>query len=241
MRKLFILSIAFLFFTFHAIAQEREIIPLNEHFYPLTLGFGEHTYNDVKTMSSEGEILEKIYTLDHRLVQNRKTTLGDNGVERIQVSKYGTDGDLISIEITEFEEGLTYTQVHNGSRVVLELACAGNFCEGEFNGSFVDRNVFKPSFRSVDSWERFIQSELTYPVVARRVGAQGIVLLGLKISSNGTLLEKVVMNPNEVHKSLAKEALRIIDLYEDGFIYAVDLQDYPIDAWLYLPVRFVLE
>lgn len=240
MRKLVVLPIVFLFVSFHSIAQEREIIPLNEHFYPLALGFGEHTYNDVKTVPSEGEILEKIYTLDHRLVQNRKTTLGDNGVERIQISTYGPDGDLISIEITEFEEGLTYTQVHNGSRVVLELACAGNFCEGEFNGSFVDRNVFKPSLRSMDSWERFIQRELTYPVVARRVGAQGTVLLGLKISSNGTLLEKVVINPNEVHKSLAKEALRVIDLYKDGFVYAVDLQDYPIDAWLFLPVRFVL-
>lgn len=77
-------------------------------------------------MPSEEEILEKIYNLDHRLVQNRKITLGDNGVERIRISKYGSDGDLISIEITEFEEGLTYTHVHNGSRVVLELACAGN-------------------------------------------------------------------------------------------------------------------
>lgn len=41
MRKLVIISIPFLLVSFHAIAQEREIIRLNKHFYPLALGFGE--------------------------------------------------------------------------------------------------------------------------------------------------------------------------------------------------------
>lgn len=70
-----IFSLALFFWTsLQLFAQEREIIPLNEHFYPLSLGAGLHTYNNVKTLSTDGEVMEKIYTLENTPVEIRKVT-----------------------------------------------------------------------------------------------------------------------------------------------------------------------
>lgn len=245
-----IFSLALFFWTsLQLFAQEREIIPLNEHFYPLSLGAGLHTYNNVKTLSKDGEVMEKIYTLENTPVEIRKTRYGSLDApdqKSSQISKYSPTGELVSLELVDSAIGVKVIQVMTPEKLILELTCLNDACEGIFypdgeeNGIEVDRDVLRPSPTSREIWQKFIMKELKYPLTARRLGEQGTVWVGLKIDQEGYLLDKAVMNPNEVHPSLTEEVLRIMDRYQGGFFPAQDFSGSTIEAWLYLPVRFVL-
>lgn len=249
MRKA-LFSLALLFWTsLQLSAQEREIIPLNEHFYPISLGADQHTYNNVKTLSADGEVMEKIYTLENTPVEIRKTRFGSLDApdqKSSQISKYSPTGELTSLELIDSAIGVKVSQVMTKERLILELTCYNDKCEGVFNPEGeqeaieVDRDVLKPSPTSREIWQKFIEKELKYPLVARRLGEQGTVWIGLKIDADGNLLDKAVMNPNETHPSLTAEVLRIMDRYQGGFFPAQDFSGKTIEAWLYLPVRFVL-
>lgn len=244
MKNCFLICLSVMFLSEFAFAQEREIIPLNEHFYPLELGYGKHSYNVVKTVSEEGEIIEKIYTLKNQLVQQRKSRLNDGNIEYMQTSYYSTNGELQSIEVMEIEDDIQYTQVMTQDRMVLELACKGSVCSGEFTtaeGTIpVDRNVLKPSFTSMEMWINHLLNNLAYPIQSRRIGVQGNVLMGLRIGTNGKLLSLAVINPAIIHSTLQLEALSTAEEYMDGFVPALDLDGNPKEAWMFVPIKFKL-
>jgi len=235
-----------LHYTSHA--QERKIVPLNEHFFAIEDGGGEHVFNNVVSSAIEKELNEKIYTLDNRLVKALKYTFEDVGREILlwtQEQKLDPNGKLQFTKLSFTNADTTFTQIIIDNKLILDLACLYKNCNGVFLKSdgdeeIIDRDIFEPSFKSKMIWQEFLNSNLTYPLGARRVGAQGDVWVGMQISDAGEVIESTILNSKIINPILVKEVERVIKKYDGGFIPARDLNGENITAWMYFPVKFVL-
>lgn len=231
-----------------ATAQERKIISLDEHFTPLEDGGGKHLYNSVTSFGIEKELNEKIYTLDNQLVKSIKSTFVDEEREILlwkQEQRLDSNGKLEFTKLSFTNADTAFTKILVDENLILDLACLYNNCHGIFSKSngdqeIVDRNIFEPSFKSRRIWQEFLNSNLTYPLGARRVGAQGDVWVGMKISETGEVIESIILNPKIINPILIKEVERIIKKYDKGIVQARDFNGENITAWMYFPVKFVL-
>lgn len=66
-------------------------------------------------------------------------------------------------------------------------------------------------------WNDHVVSTLRYPKEAIVKRRKGTVYVSFEIDSNGNLGKLEVTNPNEVHSSLAKEAIRVITQFKGGW------------------------
>ncbi|MCH7397999.1 energy transducer TonB [Belliella sp. DSM 107340] len=253
MRKIFtkiqlILFILILGLRFASYGQERKIIPLNEHFFAIETGGGEHVFNNVISSAIEKELNEKIFTLDNRLVKVIKHTFGGEEKEVLlwtQEQILDANGKLQFTKLSFTNADTAVTKIIVDDNLILDLACLYNNCSGLFLNSdgdeeIIDRNIFEPSFKSKMIWQEFLNSNLTYPLAARRVGAQGEVMVGMQISDSGEVIESKILNSKIISPVLVKEVERIIKKYDKGFVPARDLNGKNMTAWMYFPVKFVL-
>ncbi len=93
--------------------------------------------------------------------------------------------------------------------------------------------------RDMENWNRFLIEKLQYPLVARRMGHSGIVLLGFDINLNGEMENIQVVNSSEIHSSLEKEALRVAMAYKGTWTPGIVFGK-PEKSRVILPVRFKL-
>lgn len=233
---------------FNCYAQERRIIPLNEHFFPLEVGKGLHKYNNVISYAIEKELNEKIYTLDNQLIKSIKSTFDDEAREFLlwkSEQSFDLKGQTLYSKLYYSNSDTVFTKMIVEGKIILDLVCVNRSCNGSYfksdgNQELVDRNIFEPSFTSNEIWQEFLHSNLTYPTVARRVGAQGNVWVGMKISDSGEVLESAILNSEVIHPVLIKEVNRILKIYNEGFVPAKDFNGNYITEWMYFPVRFVI-
>lgn len=94
---------------------------------------------------------------------------------------------------------------------------------------------------SPEEYTQFLMNNLRYPKDCRRKGIEGIVLLCLKINSEGVLTGIDIMNPESVDLSLQHEAVRVMSRYPWGFYPALDKSGKPIDSHLRQPLIFELK
>ncbi|SMD42214.1 TonB protein C-terminal [Aquiflexum balticum DSM 16537] len=229
-------------------AQERRIIPLNEHFFPLEVGRGLHKYNNVISYAIEKELNEKIYTLDNQLIRTIKSTFDDEARELLlwkSEQKFDLKGQSLYSKLYYSNSDTVFTKIIFEENLILDLVCIYANCNGSYfksdgNVEVVDRNIFEPSFKSLNIWQEFLNRNLTYPLGARRIGAQGNVWVGMKISDSGELLEYAILNSEVIHPVLIGEVNRILKIYNEGFVPAKDFDGNYITEWMYFPVRFVL-
>lgn len=234
---------------FYSYAQERKIIPLNEHFFPIEDGGGNQQFYKIVRTSKEGILIEKIYTLENSLVSVKRSSFLNSSQEEPNIEqehKYSPDGELEYIRIEYKEQSSSNTKVVVGEEIILDVNCINQLdCIGIYitptgEEEAVDRDIFKPNFKSMEMWKKILKKNLIYPVYARRARIQGEVWVGMKISDSGELMERAIMNSNTADNILIKEVERILKKYDNGFVPAINLKGESITAWMYFPVRFVL-
>lgn len=194
------------------------------------------------------ELNEKIYTLDNQLVKAIKSTFKDEAREVLlwrQEQKLDTNGKIQFTKLNFSNADTSFTQIIIDNRLILDLACLYNNCNGVFLKSdgdeeIIDRDIFEPSFKCKMIWQEFLNSNLTYPLGARRIGAQGDVWVGMQISDSGEVIESTILNSKIINPILVKEVERVINKYDKGLVPARDLNGKNITAWMYFPVKFVL-
>lgn len=102
-------------------------------------------------------------------------------------------------------------------------------------------NDFEPRLKvPKEEWYKFLGTNLNYPTQSNRSRQTGTVYIALLIDQDGQVLEKELANPENVSEILAKEALRVINRYEGGFLPAFDIDKHPQTRWAYIPIRFPL-
>jgi hypothetical protein len=233
----------------NSFAQEKLVIPLNEHFYPIEIGGGEHLYHKVVTNSSDGVITEKIYTLTYQIISITKYILDPNN-PLIPIWEYeqkiNAENQIVYTKVMTKENDLTSLHITTENQIELKIECVRNVnCQGFYSSPFgentpVHRDIFKPAFKNQDNWNKFLAKNLVYPEAALKIRAQGHVMAGLKISESGELLAIDIMNRNVIHESLVMEVERILKKYKGEYLPALDYKLEPKTEWFYLPIGFVL-
>ncbi|MCH7401524.1 energy transducer TonB [Belliella kenyensis] len=246
MRKA-IFKVLMLFVSMSALAQSKVAIPLNEHFYPLGQGAGQHVYNMEESIASDSKKTYKIYSLEGVLVKESRSSflkIDGESVSYEEEKLYDSSGmlDFTRLEIKGIKTNQVKILVDN--EIVSEIKCEGD-CSGyvilpDGEKLLIDRDIFKPSFTDQNVFDLWLREVLTYPLIARRKGAQGDVWVGAEIDESGQLVQYKIMNNLSVDKSLIDEVNRVLRKYKGGFIPAKNLKGETIQAWMYFPVKFRL-
>ncbi|RZS94993.1 energy transducer TonB [Cecembia calidifontis] len=241
----------FLFLMAGAVfSQNRVIVPINEHLIPTENGSNEHIYNKVVSVSTQGELLEKIYNLENRPIEISKSSFKDPEGKQLlwkETQKFNELGEIDRIIIVDASSDSTKTKVFNNEKLLLELSCDEfSNCNGLFYPEDseetipVDRNIFEPNFSDIQGWFKFARENFKYPEIARKGKHEGTVWMGLRIGTNGELLESTGINAKELHPSLIKKVQEIIDAYHGEFSPALDKKGNPVEGWMYFNTDFYL-
>lgn len=91
----------------------------------------------------------------------------------------------------------------------------------------------------IEGWTNYLRQNLVYPEDARFLGKEGLVYLHFYVTEEGKMVEIEIMNPEENHPSLNKEAFRVAASYphlwspskENGEVKKSEIR---------LPIRFKL-
>ncbi|WP_158856077.1 energy transducer TonB [Lunatibacter salilacus] len=247
--RLLMVAFCWLVLSTTSLAQEKKIIPLNEHFFPLETEGENQQYSKIVSISPEGELVEKIYSLEYSLVSITKS-IYEEGQPREPLweekQQFLPDGELEFTQLKYRKANSRHTKVVAGEELILDLECKGSSkCDGIFVSTSgyqedVDRDILKPSFPTIEVWQKFLTKNLTYPPAARNANEEAEVWVGMKISEFGEILERAVVNGSISHPSLIKEVERILELYKGDVVPARDIEGDYITAWMYFPVRFIL-
>lgn len=231
---------------FNSYAQERRIIPLNEHFFAIEAGGGEHVFNNVVSFSEEGEMIEKIYNLENKLISIKKSILEDSQEKTPlweQEQHFTLDGDLEYTRIKYKNEDGNFTKIIRDGNLILDLKCKSFDCKGFYITDDqqmleCDRDVFESGFPTVKTWSKLLNKHLRFPEVAKQPGSMFKIWIGFKIDESGEMIENAVMNKNLLHPSISKEVERIITKYNGKFMPAIDFDGNPITSWFYITLIF---
>lgn len=231
-------------------SQNRVIVPINEHFIPTENGSNDHVYNKIVSVSTQGELLEKIYNKENRPIEISKSSFKDLEGKQLlwkETQKFNESGEIDMIIIVDSSSDSTKTKVFNNEKLLFELSCDEfSNCNGLFYPEDseetipVYRNIFEPNFSDIQGWFKFARENFKYPEIARKGKHEGTVWMGLRIGANGELLESTGINARELHPSLIKKVQEIIDAYHGGFSPALDKKGNPVEGWMYFNTDFYL-
>ncbi len=230
-------------------AQETQIVRLNEHFYPIAENDSlNYYYKGVIVNLTDSTSIERIFNLKNQIVKvtrYRYNQEGDFPEENIET--YDSNGKLSSKKIKNSKNGFYQAVYFDKGEQIGEVLFQG---EKKFEirkaGSdevmTADENVFDPKPKlDQDLWTSMMIQNLKYPASARRDREEGTAILGMYVNEFGEHGEFEIVNPENVSKELAFEALRAASKYEGEITPAATINGNTIDSWLYIPIRFKLD
>jgi TonB family protein len=157
----------------------------------------------------ESKQIKSIERVDNLVGENLTKKFYRNGVLKSEV--FLRDGEVVSEKYYDSEGG-EMSKVESGS----------------------------PSPKDgMEGWNRYISTQLTYPIEARRSGYQGMVIVVFTLSKEGFIDDPQVFNHGENHESLEKEALKIFKEYPHRWEPAME-DGVPVETVVRMPVRFKL-
>lgn len=240
----FNLLVFFLLVAIPSFSQER--VPLNRHFFEIESSSEEKLhFTLIENKSPNGEIVVWIFDKENRMIEQSKMGPNPEGTFNQEITeRFDSLNNLISQTLMNLDNSRYLTVYYeNGTKKAEVFQKEDNSYviwrenpEAVYTKSY---DEFKPSI-DAEVLNGFFAKNLTYPLQARRAGAQGIAIVAVLVDAHGEVKEVELANAAQIHPELGKEALRVIKLIEGPFTPALDLKEKPIEAWLYVPVRFKL-
>jgi TonB family protein len=226
--------------------QQRTTTKLNRHFLPIeekdTLN---HQYNQVETISPSGETVTWTFDLQNRMV--KKSKIGVHPTESFNqeiIENFDSTNNLSSQKIYNldnmkyvayyYREGVKKAQVIHHGKDVYEIW--RNNPDSIYTS---DYNDFDPGLNK-KVWNSFLVKNLRYPNEARKIGAEGTVVIGILVDKEGNIKEAEIANSAFVNSYLEAEALRVVMLYKGKFIPAKNINGKLEEVWINIPIRFKL-
>lgn len=225
--------------------QQRVIIPLNKHFFHANpLDSSTHIYNQIFSPVTKST---KIYTKSNRLVKSIDDDINpEGGFNQRTIKRYDSLGRLTSKTIKNLDDHNLITYYIKSDTIRGEVVSIGNSQitvtrANRPNPYQVFWNDFEPRPKvSREEWYKFLVANLNYPTQPNRPKQTGTVYIALLIDKEGQVLEKELANPENVPEVLAREAMRVINLYPGGYFSALDTDTHHSTQWAYIPIRFSL-
>lgn len=226
--------------------QNRTTTKLNRHFIEIEeTDSTNHHFNKVEIDSPTGEKVTWIFDLQNRMVQQSK--IGVHPTENFNqeiIETFNSTNQLTSQKIYNldnrkyisfyYQNGVKKAQVIYHGNEVFEIwrNNPDSLYTSDYNdfGPGLDRKV----------WNSFLAKNLRYPSEARKVRAEGTVIIALLVSENGDIKDAEIANEEFVNSDLAEEALRVVKLFKGKFTPAKNIKGEPEEIWFNLPIRFQL-
>ncbi|PZX46868.1 energy transducer TonB [Algoriphagus chordae] len=245
---LFFLTLTLAAVSQASIAQEKEIVLLNEYFYPIEKSdSSDYVYKSIITQINDSSSVEYIFTRKNQLIKNVRQAYNAEGkfFEKL-TETYDQHGKLTSKKTTNLDNTMYHAAYYQDEQYLGEVIYKGpeqfeTRKAGTADVLMLNANEFEPT-PSTDKllWQKHLMKKLRYPPHARTNRETGTVMLAVHVNSNGIKTKITIANPASVDESLAEEALRVARSYEGRFMTAVDLDGNPIDGILLVPIRFKL-
>lgn len=244
-----ILFFALVLHSQNLLAQERQIIKLNQFMVPIQNEANEeHLYNLIIS-ENEDQIISKTYDLQNRLlIQTKENFKEDEGVREEITSTYDTLQNLISSEIKNLDNGSFVKVFLEGEKVISKLT----FLDGEtyqfFLGDMetpkmegkVNPLLPKP-LMDEKAFFKALSKNLDYPQVARNQRETGTVMVGMLVDESGKVTQYYCLNPENLHPSLVNEAIRCLRKIDPAFEPGLNHLGEPDQSEFRIPIRFTLD
>ncbi|MEB2781126.1 energy transducer TonB [Algoriphagus sp. C2-6-M1] len=233
----------------HSIAQDKEIVRLNEHFYPINENDSiNYFYKAIIVDLTDSTSIERIFNLKNQIVKVTRYGYNQEGnFPEENTETYDSDGKLVSKKIKNSINGFYQAVYFDKGEQIGEVLFQG---EKKFEirkaGSdevmTADENVFEPTPKlDQDLWTNMMIQNLKYPASSRRDREEGTAILAIYVNEFGEHGEFKVVNPENVSEKLAFEALRVATMYDGEITPATNIDGNTVDAWLYIPLRFKMD
>lgn len=221
--KLILLAVLLIIVSFDSLyAQRLEF--LNKHYYKVydTLGY-EYSYYKIiqedssslkaQTYRKNGKVKISQYSLikDGNGKNKAELTLRffENGMLEYKCKRdFTTDEELIN---EYYENGKPKSEVRTlGEVVIFEKY----FLE---TGEITSKPIIEEGLPKdgMAGWNIYLAKTLRYPIEAQRANQEGKAIIAFDLSEDGEILNPEIANPEEIHPSLGKEALRAVKNYKD--------------------------
>lgn len=231
-------------FSSYMYAQDR--IPLNKHFYqvenPKT---DEVFFTRLENRTQAGDTVVWIFDLQNRMVSQSRISINPEGNFRQEVTEYfdsmynRTSQTILNLENSKYITAYFENGMKKGEVFKEDINKYHIWRQNPDSSYLKEYDDFKPGFNPNDLND-FYAKNLTYPLAARRSGAQGTVIVAILISGSGEAKAIELANGIQLDPVLSEEALRVVRLFKGPYTPALDLKGKPIEKWLYIPVRFKL-
>lgn len=229
-------------------AQEKKIVRLNEHFFPISENDSvNYFYKAIIVNLTDSTSLERIFNLKNQIVKVTRYGYNQEGnFPEENTETYDSKGRLSSKKIKNRTNGFYQAVYFDEGEQIGEVLFQGenNFeIRAPDNEEIIkaDENVFEPKpTLDKDLWIETLKKNLSYPASARR-REEGTVILAIYVNEFGERKAPVIANPENVDRLLAEEALRVITYFDGEIAPATTINGNTIDSWLYLPIRFMLD
>lgn len=221
--KLVLLAALFTALSFNSLTAQR-LEFLNKHFFQVydTLLY---EYNYYKVIQEDSFSLKtQTYSKNDKVKISQYTLIKDEkGENKAELTmrfyengklKYTCKRDFVTDEelIKEYyDNGNLKSEVNTlAEEVVLEKYLSGS-------GEITSKPILGEGLPKdgIAGWNAYLAKTLRYPVDARLANQEGKVIIAFDLSEDGEILNPEVANPEEIHASLGKEALRAVKNYKD--------------------------
>ena len=231
-----------------SIAQDKQIVRLNEHFYPINENDTiNYFYKAIIVKITDSTSIERIFNLKNQIVKITRCGYNQEGDFPEENTETYDNGKLVSKKIKNSDNGFYQAVYFENDEQIGEV-----FFQGEKNyeirktGSdevvMADENVFEPMPKlDQDLWSNILIQNLKYPASSRRKREEGTAILAMYVNEFGEHGKFEIANPENVDESLALEALRAASKFEGEIAPATNIDGNTVDAWLYIPLRFMLD
>lgn len=215
-------SLAILMFSFVFVSQGQEMIYLNKFKKQIydTKKYEPQFYL-IQENGGERTLVEKVFTMEKIMVEENifsKDSLGN--IIRALKKGYTEEGILefieqeninsaVKVRTEYFESGNIKSLTKTKDKEVIEET------HYDESGNQVPASIFESpmAWKGLEGWNEFLGKNLIYPIDARRAGFEGTVYIHFVVDQEGNMDEIEVINPEEVHELLAREALRVVTKY----------------------------
>ncbi|MEB2777168.1 energy transducer TonB [Algoriphagus sp. D3-2-R+10] len=219
--KLVLLSFVLVATCFNSLnAQRLEF--LNKHHFQV-YDTMEYEYVFLKIIHEDSVSMKsQTYTKDGKVKISQYTLIKDgNGTEKNELLlRFYEDGKLQSNckrDLTTSEE-LVKTYYKNG-QLKSEIKCVEDDVISENYYSDLGEIISKPIVSEglpkdgISGWNSYLAKTLRYPLDARAANQEGKVIIAFELTEVGEIINPEIANPEEIHPSLGKEALRAVKNY----------------------------
>lgn len=245
-KSIFVLLAIFLFLDFTTYGQERITTKLNRHLLPISENDElNHRYNQVEAKSATGETVTWVFDLQNRMIKQAKVSVNPTENFKQEVQEFfDTTGQLTSQKILNLDNSkyVAFYFINGEKRAQVIYKGKDDYEIWRNNPDSVykaDHNDFE-LMMDKKTWNSFLAKNLRYPPEARKLGAEGTVVIALLIDKKGTISEIEIANSSFVNTYLAEEAVRVMGLFKGKFIPPKNINGETEEVWLNVPIRFKL-